>query len=145
MDGPFRAEREKIFFDPFLDISSYLHGFGKKIFSMKISGNPGHWEEKNGSGKIQTSSRDAGTSKGGGSAEVPTLTSLQQKRKEKGNKTKQKVFVVPSPPPSCSCLMRWRFHTLYKKTTKMRQTKLGGTVSRFYFLFVKNFALKKKA
>ena len=38
MNGPFRAEREKKFFDPFLDISSRFWG---KIFSMKISENPG--------------------------------------------------------------------------------------------------------
>ena len=38
MNGPFRAEREKNFFDPFLDISSRFWG---KIFSMKISENPG--------------------------------------------------------------------------------------------------------
>ena len=38
MNGPFRAEREKKIFDPFLDISSRFWG---KFFFMKISENPG--------------------------------------------------------------------------------------------------------
>ena len=38
MNGPFRTERGKKFFDPFLDISSRFWG---KFFFMKISENPG--------------------------------------------------------------------------------------------------------
>ena len=44
MNGPFRAEREKIFFDPFLDISSRFWG---KFFFMKISENPDPFPEGN--------------------------------------------------------------------------------------------------